>query len=96
MEPTIREDSLIIGMRVAGKLEVGDIVVFEHNGLLLVKRIAGIPGDTVYSTDGNAMTVPSGCYYVLGDNTEASIDSRHWDEPFVTDKSIIAKVWTVH
>ena len=27
--------------------------------------------------------VPDGCYYLLGDNAEHSMDSRYWENPFV-------------
>ncbi|MCL2343172.1 MAG: signal peptidase I [Firmicutes bacterium] len=91
MEPTIKAGSLIFGTRVLGDLKRGDVIAFEHEGLILVKRIAGIPGDVVYA--GNrTMVVPTGCYYVLGDNTAASIDSRYWDEPFVPLTDVIATI----
>ena len=51
MEPTISTDSLIIGNRLYGELQRGDIVIFERNGTCLVKRIAAIPGDIVYLED---------------------------------------------
>jgi len=90
MEPAIREGSLIFGVRVLGDLKPGDVAVFEHDGLLLVKRIAGVQGDTVYDADGHPMTVPDGCYFMLGDNEERSVDSRCWDEPFIPKKNILA------
>jgi len=94
MEPSIREDSLIFGARVFEKLEKGDVVVFMHEGRLLVKRIAGVQGDIVYNTADESMTVPFGCYYMLGDNAKDSVDSRSWDEPFVYEKDIIAVIWS--
>ena len=39
-----------------------------------------------------ASTIPVDCFYVLGDNTEHSYDSRYWVCPFVTLKDIVAKV----
>lgn len=38
------------------------------------------------------VTVPEGCYYMLGDNRNNSEDSRFWVEPFVKESDIIAKV----
>jgi signal peptidase I len=89
MEPTIKAESFIFGVRLVGELNVGDVIVFEHDGHLLVKRIAALPSDTVV-IDGEALTIPDGCYFMLGDNAEASIDSRYWDEPFVERAKIIA------
>ena len=92
MEPAIKEGSFIFGIRVFGEPERGDVVVFERNNMLMVKRVAGIPGDVVCAA-GGALTVPDGSYFVLGDNPEDSYDSRYWDEPFVPGSSIIAKLW---
>lgn len=47
MEPTLHEGSLIPGCRLYGELETGSIIIFEHDGDLLVKRIAAFPGETV-------------------------------------------------
>ena len=91
MEPTLKKDSLIFGLRIHGELHTGDIIIFQHDGKLLVKRIAAGPGETI-EHNGNALTVPEGCYYVLGDNAEDSLDSRYWSQPFVREKEIVAKL----
>lgn len=105
MEPTIPAGNFILGTRLYGKLEVGDIIVFEKDGQYLVKRIAGCPGDVINLSEITFMdsvispnrgveclTVPQECYYVLGDNVQNSIDSRYWDSPFITHNSIIAVI----
>ena len=89
MEPTIKEGSFIFGVRLVGELELGDVVIFEHEGFLLTKRIAALPGDSVI-IDGEAVVVPEDCYFMLGDNADESIDSRYWDEPFVEREKIVA------
>jgi signal peptidase I len=91
MEPTVRKDSIIFGVRHMGNYKVGDVVIFEHDGRLIVKRIAAVPGDNVM-IKGKNDTVPEGCYYMLGDNPDMSVDSRYWDEPFISVIRIIAKV----
>lgn len=91
MEPTLERGSYIIGCRIYSSLETGDIIIFWHDGKLLVKRIAAVGGDTV-EKNSISMTVPEGCYYVLGDNADSSFDSRYWEEPFVSEEDVVAKV----
>jgi len=106
MEPILKENSFIIGTRIYSDLSVGDIVVFRHNGVLMVKRIAAGPGDVIDLSQISFMenlvppdrgweciTVPPGCYYLLGDNQSDSLDSRYWDEPFVASADIVAKLF---
>ena len=88
MEPTLKAGSVLLGIRIIGSIETGDIIVFRHNERLFVKRVAAVGGDMI-EYDG---TVPVDCFYVLGDNTEHSCDSRYWVCPFVTLKDIVAKV----
>ena len=48
-------------------------------------------GDEHVERNGEFLLVPDGCYYVLGDNAENSLDSRYWEEPFVKEEEIVAK-----
>lgn len=60
MIPTIDTASILFATRVHNpeKLERGDIVVFESDelGLTLVKRLVGLPGDTVILDKNGRMT----------------------------------------
>ena len=68
------------------------MVFSRHDGKLLVKRIAAVGGGYV-ERNGEFLLVPEGCYYVLGDNAGNSLDSRYWEEPFVKEEEIVAKLW---
>ena len=89
MEPTIPKGSLILGVRLCGKLQTGDVVIFRHDGQTLVKRIAASPGET-YILNGAPITVPAAHYLLLGDNAADSYDARYWEDPFVSSTAIIA------
>ena len=103
MEPTLKQDSLIFGWRIHDTPEVGEIVVFEKDGVLQVKRVAAGPGDTVDLSsleymdslpipnwNESVLTVSAKCYFLLGDNVQNSLDSRYWDNPFISEDQIVA------
>lgn len=89
MEPTLPKGSIIMGSRIFDDLKVGDVIVFQHDGKLMVKRIAAVFGDEVIHK-GLMIQVPRGSLYVLGDNKEDSLDSRCWGNPFVEEHDVIA------
>jgi len=80
------------------KPKTGDIVLVKRktNHLtdeieLSIKRIAGIPGDSVHcQTQKDTLTLAQGEYFIVGDNSANSYDSRHYGP--VKRSDIIGKV----
>jgi signal peptidase I len=76
MMPVLPPGTYVWGKRRYKKLQVGDTVIFEHQGKEKIKRISQIKDNELY---------------VLGDHPEASTDSRQFgwiDEKFVIAKVI--------
>lgn len=51
MEPTIRQGEKIAADMEPFQPKPGDLVIFAHNGILLVKRVIGVAGDVVEGRD---------------------------------------------
>ena len=47
------------------------------------------------SRGGESFRVPEGCYFMMGDNRTGSDDSRFWDEPYISETDIRAKVLVI-
>lgn len=120
MESTIEVDDCILGFQQAylfSEPKRGDIIIFpwpDNPSVTYVKRIIGLPGETVEIKDGavyingtaikenylkeemygsyGPYVVPEGCYFMLGDNRNTSQDSRKWENTFLREEDIMARV----
>ena len=128
MAPTLKRlDRVLVSKISIGKPGRWEVIVFrdrENPHRTFVKRIVGLPGETLHIIGGeifineqpvkkperlpsifytNAgrwgtaepITIPEGCYFVLGDNSDSSKDSRVWRQPFVSRRDIVGSALTI-
>ena len=129
MQPNYPNGEYLLTDKVTYRLKEpvrGDVIVFEaptENGEEFIKRIMGLPGETIMVKNGlfwvngkvvdegylalgtetysgnflkeaEEKVVPSGEYFVMGDNRGHSSDSRTWG--FVSKSKITGKSWFVY
>lgn len=74
----------------------GDLVVIEDgkiyiNGAEEPLEETYLKEEWIRNTGPYEFAVPSGCYFVMGDNRNDSLDGRYWNNPFVTYEEILGK-----
>lgn len=79
MLPALEPGDRVVVVR-AGRPRTGDIVACtdpRNPNRTVVKRVAALPGGRLVLRDGTGLPAGHG-YIVLGDNSDASTDSRHF------------------
>lgn len=77
-----------------------DVIVFRYpldTSKFFIKRIEGLPGETV-EYNGKEIILRDNEYFVLGDNTFASSDSRMWgpvNEKLIIGRALI-RLWPIN
>jgi signal peptidase I len=70
MEPTIKAGNLLVGVRNPGDIARGDILAFQTQDAVMIKRLIGLPGELVcIMEDGSVM-----------------VDGELLDEPYVQNQ----------
>ncbi|NLO84779.1 MAG: signal peptidase I [Clostridiales bacterium] len=91
---TFRKDDVtdeVLVKRVIGcpydviEIKQGELII---NGRVVTASFASLPQELSME----AITIPTGSYFVLGDNHQVSNDSSVWDNPFVSEDDLIGKV----
>ena len=95
MEPALNHGDRIFVSRALAfftDFEQGNLVMLrapQGDRRYIVKRIAALPGEEIM-VGGEVFTVPHGHYFLLGDNSEYSLDSRNFGA--VSESDIVARV----
>lgn len=76
MSPKLTAGQLLLATPIFRRLHPGQVVIIEHEGKQKVKRIERITKDKVF---------------VIGDNLEASTDSRHFG--WLEERAVVARVF---
>lgn len=99
MVPALLPGDYVLTLPVRNRLQRGDVVVFEHPQrprFYLVKRVTGLPGDTV---EGRASRLGHDQVFVLGDQRAWSADDGRTLGPLpirAVRWRVVLRVWPLH
>jgi signal peptidase I len=87
MEPTLLTGDMIMTHPIRGAVERGEIVVYRASGGSYVKRVVGVPGDTLGMRDGQ-LTVDGKAVresYAQRDTTDPAVSEFAWQGEYLPD-----------
>lgn len=86
-----RRDNTTYGKRVVGI--AGDSIEFVDGYVYIngERYVEDYIPESVETNSNRTFEVPAEHVFVMGDNREDSLDSRHWDEPYISEDDIVAK-----
>lgn len=77
MEPTIQAHSLVIGTRYdTKKVKRNDVITFWQDGTILIKRVIGLPGETILIHQGKVFVNGKRLYYPYEKKTAIGEDVK--------------------
>ncbi|MEZ6063229.1 MAG: S26 family signal peptidase [Planctomycetaceae bacterium] len=77
------------------RLAIGVSGAVRIENLQLFRDVYYTPGRRKHAVESD-FTVPENCYFVHGDNSPVSFDSRSWDDPCVPHRLLVGKPFVVH
>jgi signal peptidase I len=85
-----------LGQRVVKRVMglPGDQLVLGSGGLVRNGESLTEPYVVHPGSGSGSWLVPEGHCFLLGDNRDASIDSRSWKQPFAPLETVVGRVWT--
>ena len=112
MSPTLKNKNIVLIKKYNLELKHNDIIIVKKNNKIIIKRLVGLPNDTVKIEDylyinekkydnkyiensgiaGEEIFLNDNEYFVLGDNRQASIDSRSEEIGIVLKDEIVGKI----
>lgn len=100
MEPTFQNGDYLIVDELSYHLrhpKKNEVIIFKYPkdpSKFFIKRVIGLPGESI-TENGKTTFLDSDEYFVMGDNRDASSDSRIWgpvEENFIVGRAFI-RLW---